>query len=235
MRFWLVVALLLSGLAFADDDDGGNWTLDSTRDGITSYVRTVPGQQTLDFRAVMRVKCDFETSVTALADVEHYPDWFWHMKETKILGDKDLDDIFLYLHIEGITPVEDRDVVVKAEMWQDPISMELNMEGHSVPYDAVPSKGGIVRIPAMTAGFRVTPISPTVTEIELSGSVDPGGAIPIWASNMFITVLPRLSLDNLRSKLAKPEYREYLRAGRDKDARWTRLFHDFRFSTPAAN
>jgi len=182
----------------------------------------------------MRVKCDFETSVTALADVEHYPDWFWHMKETKILGDKDLDNIFLYLHIDGIPPVADRDVVVKAEMWQDPISMEMSMEGHSVD-NGMPVHSGIVRIPDMTAGFRVKPISPTVTEIELSGSVDPGGAIPIWASNMLITVLPRLSLDNLRAKLAKPDYREYLRAGRDKDARWSRLFHDFRFTTPTAS
>ena len=147
---------------------------------------------------------------------------------------KDLDNIFLYLHIDGIPPVADRDVVVKAEMWQDPISMEMSMEGHSVD-NGMPVHSGIVRIPDMTAGFRVKPISPTVTEIELSGSVDPGGAIPIWASNMLITVLPRLSLDNLRAKLAKPDYREYLRAGRDKDARWSRLFHDFRFTTPTAS
>jgi len=234
MRFLMVLALLWSSFAFADGDSG-DWVLDSTRDGIVSYTRSVPGQQTLDFRAVVRVKVDFETAVTALADVEHYPDWFWHMKETKILRDKDLDDIYLYLHIDGITPVADRDVVVKAEMWQDPISLEMNMQGHSIDDANTPKKSGIVRIPDMTAGFRVTPVSPTITEIELSGSVDPGGAIPVWASNMLITVLPRFSLDNLRTKLAKDSYREYLRNGRDKDARWSRLFHDFRFTTTASN
>lgn len=235
MRLLAVLMLLLvNTLVWAEDSDD-TWVLDNNRDGITSYTRKVPGQDTLDFRAIIHVKCDFQTAVTALADVEHYPDWFWHMEQTKILADKDLDNLYMYLRIEGIPPVKDRDVVIKAEMWQDPITMELNMEGHSSDSSMVATKSGVVRIPFMTAGFKVKPISQSVTEIELSGTVDPGGAIPVWAANMVITVLPRVSLDNLRSKLSKSEYRDYLRTGRQNDQRWARLFRDFRFTTPVSD
>jgi hypothetical protein len=233
MRFtwFLAVLLCVSGLARADE---GDWVLDSTRDGIVSYTRTIPGQSTLDFRAVVRVKADFLSTVTALANVEHMPDWWWHMKATKVLEDKDLDDLYLYLHIDGIPPVSDRDVVLKAELWQDPISLEMDMDGRSVDYSNMPPQSGRVRIPFMTAGFKVRPITPDVTEVEVSGSVDPGGAIPVWVSNQVITIMPRWSLDKLRTMISKSSYQEYLRKGRQTDGRWDRLFRTFKF-TPNAN
>jgi hypothetical protein len=231
MRFILFLTVLLSGVAWADD---GDWVLDSTRDGIVSYTRTIPGQSTLDFRAVVRVKSDFLNTVTALAAVEHMPDWWWHMKETRDLEDKDLDNIYIYMHIDGIPPVEDRDVVLKAELWQDPISLEMDMDGHSVDFASMPPQSGRVRIPFMTAGFKVRPITPDVTEVEVSGSVDPGGAIPVWISNQVITVMPRWSLDKLRTMVAKSSYQDQLRKGRQTDARWDRLFRNFKF-TPNVN
>lgn len=226
MRFILMLALLVWSMGARAED----WKLDSTRNGIVSYTRSVPDKDTLDFRAVVRIKADLLTTVSALVDVERMPDWFYHMKETKILSDKDLDNLFVYMHVDGIGPVLDRDVVVKAEVWQDPITHELQLEGHSVDYKDMPKQSGRVRMPELTAGWRVTPITRDITEVELTGSADPGGAIPVFAANLVITVLPRESLDKLRSNLEKSSYRDDLRKRREAEPRWNRLFGNLNFS-----
>lgn len=223
MRFLLAICLALATFAASAED----WVLDSKKNGIAVYSRFVPGQQIKDFRAVMRVKNSLLDVVSALADVERMPDWFYQMKETRILQADSLDNIYIYMVIAGMGPVQDRDVTIKAEIWQDPISLEMLMEGFSVQkMDDMP---GRIRMPEMRAGWRVRPITPDITEIELTGAADPGGAIPLWAANMVVTVLPRESLDKLRSKLKKSAYLEELRQRRETDPRW-RLFKDFRFS-----
>ncbi len=224
MRFLLGLCLCLgAALSWAEE-----WKLDSTRGGIVSYTRTVPGQDMLDFRAVTRIKAPMESVVSALIDVERMPDWFYQMKETRVLSADRLSNINLYMVIEGMGPVGDRDAVVKAEIWQDPISLELLLEGHSVDYAGMPEQAGKVRIPEMTAGWRIRPISPEITEVELTGSAHPGGAIPVWAANLVITMLPRESLDQLRDNLKKRAYREELKLRRAADPR-ARLFDHLRF------
>lgn len=224
MRFIVFLALLLAGFGA----NAADWELDSTRNGIVSYTRSVPGQQTLDFRAVVRIKADMLTTVSALVDVERMPDWFYHMKETKVLSATDLNNLYVYMVVEGLGPVIDRDVVVKAEVWQDPISMELSLEANSVGYKEMPEQGGKVRIPFMTAGWRIKPITSDITEVELTGSADPGGAIPVWVANQVVTLLPRESLDKLRKNLGKSGYREELKKRRETDPR-AHLFVNIKF------
>lgn len=226
MRY--VVALVMMMLsAFSMAADGG-WVLDSNRGGIKVFSRYVEGHQMKDFRGVVRIKAPMIDVVSAVADVENMPNWFFHLKSTEILTQDRLDNIHIYLVIAGLFPVQDRDAVIKAEMWQDPITREMLMEGYAVP--KVAEKDGIVRMPDMRAGWRIRPISDNVTEIELTGAADPGGVIPLWQANMVVTLVPRESLSKLRTLLEDKKYRESLAQKRVTDLRWNKMFSGFKFT-----
>lgn len=208
MHRWLVaVALLgLAGLALAAPSVPA-WEYSSNRDGIQVWTRTIPGAPLKDFRGVMAVDKPLDVVVAAVTDVASYPEWFFQMKEARIVEGKALDEAYVYFMIGGIWPVSDRDAVIKATVSQDPKTLSLFMAADAVPAKIPPVKGR-VRMPAMKSGWRLTPVSATRTEIELIGNADPGGLIPLWMANSVVQMMPRETLKRLRRQMEAPKYRD---------------------------
>lgn len=182
-----------------------DWEVASHEPGLTIYTRTVPGQDLKDFRGVLRVKASMREVVAALMDVEAMPQWFFNMKEARVLDASRGENYPLYLVIKGIWPVSDRDAVIGMTIEQSPQTLALSMMGRVVP-DAYPLVRDRVRIPRMQSGWTVTPVSPRETEIRLDGNADPGGHIPLWVANLVVVSMPKNSLQNLRTLLQKQPY-----------------------------
>lgn len=183
------------------------WNFSSDRDGIQVWTRTIPGAPLKDFRGVMTVDKPLDVVVAAVTDVASYPEWFFQMKEARIVEGKTLDDAYVYFMIGGIWPVSDRDAVIKATVSQDPKTLSLFMAADAAP-KRIPTVQGRVRMPAMKSSWRLTPVSATRTEIELIGNADPGGMIPLWMANSVVQMMPRETLKRLRKQMEAPKYRE---------------------------
>lgn len=196
---WLV--LVAGGAAASGWDHAGD------RDGIQVWTRTIPGAPLKDFRGVTVVEQPLDVVVAAVTDVAAYPEWFFQMKEARIVQGERLDDAHVYFMIGGIWPVSDRDAVIRATVSQDPRTLAVHMAADAAP-DFLPPVPGRVRMPAMKSGWKLTPLSATRTEIELIGNADPGGWIPLWLANSVVQMMPRETLKRLRVQMAVPKYRD---------------------------
>ncbi len=173
--------------------------------GIRIWTRMIPGAPLKDFRGVMEVEKPLAVVVAAVTDIKAYPQWFFQMRESRLVEGKSLDDAYVYFMIGGLWPVSDRDAVVKASAVQDPTTLTVTMNADGAP-DRLPKVDGRVRMPAMHSGWRLRPLSATRTEIELIGNADPGGLIPLWMSNSVVQLMPKETLKRLRIQLERPEY-----------------------------
>lgn len=202
-----VLAVLLALCAPALQAATPGWDFSGESHGIRIWTRTIPGAQLKDFRGVMVVDKPLDVVVAAVADVAAYPEWFFQMKEARLLDGKTLDDVHVYFVIGGIWPVSARDAVIRATVAQDPRTLALTMNADAAPARIPPVKGR-VRMPAMKSGWKLTPLSPTRTEVELIGNADPGGMIPLWLANSVVTLMPKETLKRLREQMDAPKYRE---------------------------
>lgn len=201
MRFaWCLVLLLCTTVAA-----GSAWELSGTRDGITVWTRTIPGAPLKDFRGRVVVDHPLDAVVAGVTDVATYPEWFFQMREARIVESTSLSDAHVYFVIGGIWPVSDRDAVVRASVNQDPKTLAVRMMADAAP-QRLPPAPGRVRMPRMHSGWELTPLSPSRTQIDLIGNADPGGMIPLWLANSVVQVMPRETLKRLRRQLDKPKY-----------------------------
>lgn len=183
------------------------WDLVGDSHGIRIWTRMIPGAPLKDFRGVMEVSYPLDVVVAAVTDVASYPEWFFQMREARLVEGKSLDDAYVYFMIAGLWPVSDRDAVVKASVAQDPQTLAVSMRADGAP-KKIPAVKGRVRMPSMHSGWTLTPLSPTRTQIELIGNADPGGWVPLWMSNSVVQLMPKETLKRLRRQLEQPKYRD---------------------------
>ncbi|MBK8131610.1 MAG: START domain-containing protein [Gammaproteobacteria bacterium] len=181
------------------------WTSVSERDGIAVWTRRLPGAPLKDFRGRMDVDKPLGAVVAVLTDFPAYAQWFLHMREARVLEGTSLADVSIYLVIDGVWPVRDRDAVARAEVSQESDTLATRMMLLATPRK-IPPVAGRVRMPILQSGWELTPLSPTATRIEVIGSADPGGSIPRWLANAAVVMMPRETLKGLRRQLALPKY-----------------------------
>lgn len=71
----------------------------------------------------------------------------------------------------------------------------------------VPEKNGVVRIERSIGKWIITPLDKNHVKIDYELQADPGGDIPAWLTNMFVTQGPLQSFKNLRTEVQNPAYR----------------------------
>ncbi|MGH6648451.1 START domain-containing protein [Aquabacterium sp.] len=199
----LLTFALLPSQALAQED----WKLHKDTEGIQLYTREVPGQVLKNFRGVMQIDAPLRQVAAMLADVPAMPEWFFMLKESRFIKGEHVDDSYVYLAMKGIWPVSPRDVIVHVKVRQDPVTLTIHADVESEE-GILPRQEGFVRLPSMRAKWRLTPVNPQHTEVEISGSADPGGMIPLAIANFAVTVLPEQTLKKMRVHLARPEYKD---------------------------
>ncbi len=200
----LTIFLTLPGVAASSEDD---WKLHKDTENIRLYTREVPGQTLKAFRGVMQIQAPLQQVAAMLADVPAMPEWFFLLEESRFIKGEHVEDSYVYLAMKGIWPVSPRDAVAHILVRQDPITLSIHVDVTS-EQGLLPRKEGFVRIPTLQASWRLTPVTPSQTEVEIIGSADPGGMIPIPLANFLVTTLPERTLKKMREHIAKPEYRD---------------------------
>lgn len=183
------------------------WELQSSKDNIAVYTAQVPGQELRAFRGVTVLPAQARSVLALLADVENMPSWFFHMKSARELdAGPHRYGREHYLVIAGIWPVKDRDVVVTASASQRANGV-IVMTAVAQP-DRLARQACCVRIPRMESTWTVRAVDAGHTEVVLTTSSHPGGALPLWIANMVAADMPRKTLEALRREVKKPVYAE---------------------------
>ncbi len=214
LKFYIPAFLFLTLCSFSAIAQS-DWKLHSSKDGIQVYTKNVPKSP---FKALKTV-CNIETSLSRLTavllDVKNTKDWVYATRVCSLLKQTSPSELFYYSEVSLPWPASNRDFIIRIAVSQDPKTKALTVIAENKP-DYVPGKKGIVRIQQSEAHWLITPLANGFVKVEYTMAVDPGGLLPAWLVNMFVSKGPYQTFVKLREQVKKPMYNN-IRLGFIKD------------------
>jgi hypothetical protein len=195
MLFLLFFAL--SSEAFAQR----NWELSKDQNGIKVYTRKTDSSA---YKSV-KVEAVFMGTPQKLAGilmgVEKNIKWVYNTKTLRLIKRYSPNELLYYAETSLPWPMRNRDQAIRINVFPDSVNRSVKIITTGEP-QAIATTKGIVRVPYFLGIWNVRAIDTQQISIEYYLSVDPGGSIPAWIANMFVTKGPYETFMNL-AKLLK--------------------------------
>lgn len=201
----ILSAIGVHGHASADDSSI-HWekVRDAKKRGeVTTWVRPVPGNPLKAFKGQIEVPHNMLTIFAVFSDVQRFSEWVYQCDQARLLPELGHD--IAYIHIAGIWPVDDRDVVARTSISQNPDTLAISAQTVAAS-NLYPKQKKTVRIPRFTSSFIMEPLSDGWTRLTFESFADPGGAIPAWLANLVAVRAPRDTLEDMRKLMPEAQY-----------------------------
>lgn len=193
----VLLSLLTATQALAAE---GPWELKKDKDGIRVYTRAAEGSSVREIKATFDVSGSLEQVKRVLLDVAAQPQWVYATNQSVVLKRISDNELIYYSEKAMPWPLTNRDVVMHVTVVLDAAKSILTLSGTSAP-GVQEEKKGIVRVRRSNVSWTVTKTGENKLHIEYLAFADPGGAIPAWVSNAFITKGPYETFVNFRKKV----------------------------------
>jgi hypothetical protein len=198
----LTIGFLLVSISLA----GQSWELKDEVDGIKVYTSTVENS---DIKAV-KVECTIEATLSQLTavllDIPASDEWIYATKFCRLQKTISPCELIYHSELNVPWPARNRDFIVRVKLEQDSITKKLTVDGENLP-DYLKEQEDVVRIMHTESNWTVTPRNKYL-DIVFTLHVNPGGSIPAWLTNLFVTRGPLETFRNLRSQVKKEEYKD---------------------------
>lgn len=199
-----VCLAMLTSLASKGQED---WKLKVNKEGIEIYTK--PSILNAKLKAI-RVRCELPATLHQLVyivlDVNTGADWVYSTKSSTLLKQVSPAEVFYYSEVALPWPCSNRDFIAHLTAKQDPRTKVVTIDGPTVD-GMVPEKKNIVRVSKSSGKWIITPLPNRSVRIDYTLETDPGGALPAWLVNLFVTKGPLETFRKLKEQVAKPAYR----------------------------
>ena len=196
--------LFLTNFALAQTKE--DWVLKENNDGVKIFTRTVENSK---IKAI-KVECELDATlsqvVAVLMDVKNSEEWLYHTAGNYIVKQVSPSDLYYYSLVEMPWPVSDRDFIAHLSVSQDAVTKVVTIHAPCVA-NMVPVKLGVVRIANSNGKWVLTPSGKNHVKVLYTLHADPGGSLPAWLINLFVTQGPSQSFKKLKVHLQKPAYK----------------------------
>ena len=202
----LIVLVLLAGgfHAYAQCD----WHLKKDEDGIKVYTSCSENSNFKLIKVECTINARLSQLVAFLLDVTKQHEWVYSNKTSQLIKKVGPNEIIFYSSVNVPWPCTDRDYISHIVINQQS-PQAITIDAHTEP-DLLPYKDGLVRVRKSSAHWDVTSLSSDVQKIVYTVQFDPGGSIPAWLVNMFVTKGPLQTFQKLRACVSKPENQNLL-------------------------
>ena len=146
-----------------------------------------------------------ELLLSVLLDINKNHEWVYKTKSSKILKSISPREIIYYAQMESPWPFSNRDIVahLKIERESDDV---ITIASRAQP-DFIPEKEDVVRIEQSKAKWTITNVSDNQIKVEYVIQFHPGGNIPAWLINLFVTEGPMESFLKMKERVMLPQYK----------------------------
>jgi hypothetical protein len=199
---WLLFVTWLTPAVVSAQSD---WELRTDRKDIKVYTRTYPDSKYKAIKVELNLESTLSRLVTVLLDVKTAPEWVYSTKSAVLLKQVSPNDLIYYSEVKLPWPMSNRDFIARLITTQDPATRVVTINGPTIT-DYVPVKKDIVRVRKSEGKWIITPTGEGHLRIEYTLQTDPGGDIPAWLFNLFVTKGPLESFEKLREQIKKPAY-----------------------------
>lgn len=221
----LVLLLFFACSAFGDEA----WSLShksTDHKDPNVYVKKLEGQNIKAFKGIIAMPYSPKQIVSAIEDRKQMPKWVYQCKMVKE-NIVENDPTIYYSQIQGIWPVQSRDVVLKSKFTRQANSRAYR--GYDKSIDGIlPPKKGFIRLPKLNNNWHIYPAATKHgwSIVEFATEADLGGTVPSWLANMAAIDAPRKTLSGLRELLDSGNYGKATAAVVAKPKRLTPLIYD---------
>lgn len=176
----------------------GEWRLDKDKDGIKVFTREAENYSIREFRVEASTSASLEVIERLFKGVDTYSTWMPDIEEASVI-EQVTDDIFIYhMAIGAPFPVANRDLVTEMR-FSYPSENILRIDYNVLP-DHIPEKEDHVRMRYFSGHWQFSRKEATtfITNQFLS---DPGGSIPNWVTNSFLSKNPFNTVKKLKEQV----------------------------------
>lgn len=197
MKYLLSLTILLVSLvAYAPSSvQAQDWKLERDKKGVKVYTKPVKDSKLKAYKGITTINASVEEIIKEIRDGAGMTKWVYKCKEARVVKDGTSQQT-MYALIKAPWPVSDRDNCMTLT-YNKQADGGYRIEINNAP-DAAPKKKGIVRIPAMSGYWLLTPNGDGTTQVEQKVHSDPGGSIPDWVTNAFVVDAPYETLLGLK-------------------------------------
>ncbi len=185
---------------------GEPWELKSNSEGVQIFTRDIAGSKI----KALKVECELEATlsqmVAVMLDVKGSEKWLYHTSSNYIVKQVSPSEMYYYSRVELPWPLTDRDFVAHLKVSQHPVTRVVTIDAPCVP-DMVPVDPKRVRVSNSNGIWLFTPAGSNKVKVVYTLHTDPGGSIPAWLINLFVTQGPSQSFKKLKEHIQNPVYR----------------------------
>ena len=178
-----------------------SWDFIKEKNGIKVYTRKVANSPLKSFKGEVIFKGNAEKIILFIGNARNTDWWDKNISLVKVLAFEENKFIRYYIVYAVPWPISSRDLIVEAIISTDPVTGDRTVISKAVA-NVIPEKPGLVRIKNYTQKWTVQTLDKGFVRVTLEGFVDPGGYIPSWLYNPFITDTPLNVMLALREKVS---------------------------------
>ncbi|HTI91701.1 MAG TPA: START domain-containing protein [Puia sp.] len=198
-------ALILLGFFPLMGHSQDDWKLRTDKDGINIFTRTFPDSKFKAIKVEVELDATLTQMVAVVLDVNTGAQWVYSTKSSVLLKQVSPSQLYYYSEVSIPWPAANRDFIAELRAVQDSHSRVVTIYGPVFP-DYLPEKKDIVRVRRSEGKWVISPLGSRRIKVEYTLRVDPGGDLPAWLVNMFVTKGPYESFKKLKEQLRKPVY-----------------------------
>jgi hypothetical protein len=180
----------LNGLA-------GGWELAKDKNGVTIYLRPTEGSPYKTYKGEATLAMKMEELYSILIDVENYDQWVYECSDSRLLSKAENSEYTYYSIMRLPFPFDDRDMTttMKVTFSNDTIFLatKLRKTDH-------PPRKGLIAIAAYDELTTLIKIDDRHVRMIMEGYFEPGGSLPAWLMNMFLSDGPYESIMNIKER-----------------------------------
>jgi len=179
------------------------WELKKDKNGVKVFTRTIEGSNFKEFKSIGLHSGSLGSIISVLQDESNFCNWFPDCKEYRIIKKPSKVESYQYMVVKAPFPVNNRDTIQHSILSQDPVTKSVTIKLNATP-EILPKVEGTIRVPKSVGYWKFSPLENNQVEVTFQLHSDPGGSLPEWLANIFVTESPHKALINL-IKLASEE------------------------------
>jgi ribosome-associated toxin RatA of RatAB toxin-antitoxin module len=183
-----------------------SWDLKKEKNGVRVFTRAIEGSNFKEFKSVGIHTGSISSLISVLQDDSNFCNWFPDCKEFKLLKKPSKLERYQYMVVKAPFPVSNRDTIQHTILSQDFVSKTVLINLSASP-ETLPEVQGTIRIPKSRGFWKFTPLDNNQVEVTFQLHSDPGGTLPEWVANIFVTETPLKAVLNLIKLAGEDKYR----------------------------
>jgi hypothetical protein len=203
-NLFILLFTLCVNIAAAQTDD--TWALKQDKDGIKIYTAKVPDSKIKALKVECELNATLSQIVAAVMDIKHSKTWVYRTASAYVIKQSSPSDLYYYTLVKMPWPVTNRDYIAHLRTTQNAATKVVTIEVPCVG-DMMPRKKNAVRVTHSAAQWVLTPEVAGRVKLVYTLHTDPGGSVPAWLTNMFMTQAPSQTFTKLKAVLQKPMYK----------------------------